>query len=393
MSGKRILVITHNFVRFPDDPAGQFLYTLYRQLETQHTFYILCPHQRGLKYSEKLGKLNIVRFQYWLESGEDLAYEGDMQEKVAKSLVGKIKFIFLILFGTLSAVRLIISKRIDIIHCHWWIPGGISGWIASILTGRGLILTSHGTDIILLEKKPGLRKIADKVFKRASAITTVSNFLKDKLSNTIEMKKMKIYVFPMPYDAEKLETADDKVEREKGYILSVGRLNYQKGQDYLIKACGILKEKGYSFRVDIIGGGPERERFEDLIRQLGLGGKIKLLGPLPHNEVIRHYKRAEIFVLPSVDEGFGMVFVEALASGTAIIGADSGGVKDIIKDGKTGLLVPPEDEVELAKAIMKFLDDGDFATRTAEAGRDFVLNNFTPSATAEKLNTIYRSVR
>ncbi|MBD3233649.1 MAG: glycosyltransferase, partial [candidate division Zixibacteria bacterium] len=285
MPGKRILVLSHNFIRFPEDPAGQFLYTLYRGIEDSYDIYILCPHQEGLKSKEKMGNLNIVRFKYWLpSSGENLAYTGDMQEKVQESIFGKIKFVLLILLGAWAAIRLVFSHKIDIIHAHWWIPMGVSAWLASKFTGRRLIITSHGTDIVLLEKGRYLMTIAQKVYNHASHITAVSSYLKGRLTEFVGIVESKISVFPMPFDISKFET-DMEYSSEKGYILSVGRLNYRKGYDFLIRACKILQDDGYEFKLDVIGEGPRRKHLQELIESLGLNDNVRLIGSMPHNKV------------------------------------------------------------------------------------------------------------
>ncbi len=389
MPGKRILVLTHNFIRYPEDPAGQFLHALYQYIEDNYGIYILCPHQKGLKSKEKMGNLNIVRFKYWLPaSGENLAYSGDMQEKVQESIFGKIKFVLLILMGAWAAIRLVFRQKIDIIHAHWWIPMGISAWLTSKLTGKRLIITSHGTDIVLLEKGGYLVKIAQKIYDHASRITAVSGYLKQRLTEMTGIMESKVSVFPMPFNVGKFK-AENEYSREKGFILSVGRLNYRKGCDYLIKACKILQDDGYRFRLDIIGEGPRRKHLQELIESLGLNNNVRLIGSMPHNKVIEYYHRAELFVLPAIKEGFGLVFVEAIVSGLPVIGAHSGGIPDIIKDNKTGILVPPEDEEQLAQAIKRLLDNPQWAQEIQKAGMEYVWSNFSPEAIAAKLDKLY----
>jgi len=391
LSGKRILVITHNFVRYPEDPSGQFLFTLYRGIQDEYRVIVLCPHEKGLKRHEQLEGITIHRYRYWMPSGENIAYGGDMQEKVKGNILGQLKFIALILCGALVAIRIIFSQKIDIIHCHWWIPGGISGWLASIFTGKALVVTSHGTDIVLLEKAPFLRRLAGRIYNRCTRISTVSNFLKNRIVEMLGISEKKIDVFPMPFDSAKFNILDGLV-REKGYLVAGGRLNYRKGYDFLIRACSLLKEKGYNFRLDIIGDGPERQKLSNLIEELGLAERVKILGFIPHSETISYYRKAEIFVLPAIKEGFGLVFVEALASGTPVISADSGGVPDIIQDGITGLLVPPENAEQLAQAIAKLLDHPELAAQMAMAGNQFIATRFSPFAIAEQLAKLYDSI-
>jgi phosphatidylinositol alpha-1,6-mannosyltransferase len=388
---KNILVITHNFVRFPGDFPGQFLFTLYHLLEGKYNIIVLCPHAAGLKKRDRIGGIEIIRFRYWFPRGQDLAYGGEMREKVRQSKTGKLKFLSFILSAFLLAVWLVLSRRISLIHCHWWIPSGISGYLASILTGKPLIITSHGTDVTLLEKSPAYAGIASRVYRHARAVTAVSSFLGRSISKLTGISVERITVAPMPFNLDKF-SSQGGAGREKGYILSAGRLNEQKGMEYLIKAGKVLKDMDYKFKMVLLGDGPLRSRFERLVDELGLERYVELPGAVLHSEIPLYYKKAEIFVLPSVNEGFGVVLVEALASGAPVIGADSGGITDIIKDGDTGLLVKPKDEYSLAQALKKFLDDPHLARETAERGRKYIMDNFSPETIASKFEKIYSGV-
>ncbi|MBD3233535.1 MAG: glycosyltransferase [candidate division Zixibacteria bacterium] len=150
-----------------------------------------------------------------------------------------------------------------------------------------------------------------------------------------------------------------------------------------------MQDDGYEFKLDVIGEGPRRKHLQELIESLGLNDNVRLIGSMPHNKVIEYYHRAEFFVLPAIKEGFGLVLVEAIVSGLPVIGADSGGIPDIIEDGKTGILVPPEDEKQLAQAIRRFLDDPEWAQRTHKAGMKYVRSHFSPEAIAAKLERLY----
>ncbi|MBD3169742.1 MAG: glycosyltransferase [candidate division Zixibacteria bacterium] len=388
MPRKKILVITHNFPRFPEDSSGQFLFTLYREFQREHDVFILCPHGPGLKRHEQLENMRIVRFRYWFASGENLAYGGDMQDRVSGSITGKIAFISLIIAGAVKAFCMIKREKIDIMHCHWWIPCGIIGFIAALVAGKPYIQTSHGTDIILLYKKKFLRILAGVVYKRASHVTTVSTFLADKLKSLYNFPISKVVVFPMPYDADKF-VHDDSIEYEPGYILAIGRFNEQKGFEHLIRACGLLKQQGIGFKMDLIGSGPLEGYFGKLIDELGLNNDVNLLPPVPHDQVPGYMARAHIFVLPSIEEGFGMVLVEAMAMGTVVIGSNSGGIPDIIKDGETGIIVPVKDPLALTTALKGILVNEVESKRFISSSRLFIKQRFSPEVISVKLKSLH----
>lgn len=173
----------------------------------------------------------------------------------------------------------------------------------------------------------------------------------------------RISIIPNGVDLSKIPQTKEK--RGAGQIVSVGRLSQEKGFSYLVDAFVRVKEKVPEAKLDIIGEGPEREKIELQIAKLNLETSVRLLGSLPHDEVIRAMRKAELFVLPSVAEGLGIVFIEAQACGTPVIGTNVGGIPDVIIHEETGLLVPPRDAQALAQAMVMLLENKALAQRLA----------------------------
>ena len=149
----KILILTHNYIRFRGDHAGLFVHILSKGLQKcGHEVFILAPHQNKLKTKEILDGVEIHRFRYALPRMERLAYTGNMHEMVAKSWINKIVFLSFLFSFTLGAVFLVFKKKVDLICAQWWIPGGLIGYLVSLLARKPLIVTAHGTDIRILEK-------------------------------------------------------------------------------------------------------------------------------------------------------------------------------------------------------------------------------------------------
>lgn len=164
-------------------------------------------------------------------------------------------------------------------------------------------------------------------------------------------------------------------ERVAGRILFVGRLEPMKGIDTLLEAFAVTLRRAQGDRADarihlrVVGAGSERTRLESLVAQLGIADRVTFAGAVKHDTVAREYAQAEIFCGLSRSEALGNVFLEAQAARCAVVATNVGGIPDIVKNGETGLLVPPDDPQAAADAIMRFLGDADLRRRFGEAGK------------------------
>ena len=165
-------------------------------------------------------------------------------------------------------------------------------------------------------------------------------------------------------------------------ILCVARLTPKKGIDILVSACRVLLDYGLAFRCEILGDGPERQRLEIDIRKSGLEERVFLRGAATQQQTLEAYRRASLFVLPcrvAADgdrDGIPNVLVEAMAVGTPVISTPVGAVPELVEDGVTGCLVPPENAEALAEAIRRLLPDPAMRRALAAAGLARVRTDF-----------------
>jgi glycosyltransferase involved in cell wall biosynthesis len=165
--------------------------------------------------------------------------------------------------------------------------------------------------------------------------------------------------------------ADKKLVSELGLkgktvLVAVGRLSQQKGFAYLIKALSEVKKKEKNFKLLLIGDGEERKNLEKLSKELGLEEEIIFLGKVSHDKLPKCYHAADIFVLPSLYESFGIVFLEAMASGLPIISTNIAAIPEVVNK-KVGILVKPKNVQELAEAILALIND---EKRRREMGKE-----------------------
>jgi glycosyltransferase involved in cell wall biosynthesis len=181
--------------------------------------------------------------------------------------------------------------------------------------------------------------------------------------------------------------------REKS-ILFVGRLIERKGVSHLVRALGALRQRTPA-RLVVIGDGPERSRLEQLARDVGVAAHVEFRGRVSNEELRHAYAAADVFVLPSVvdarqdTEGLGVVLLEAMNYAVPVIASEIGGITDIVQHERTGLLVPPGDEVALGRALSRVLTDSVLARTLGEAGRQHLREAFSWSRIVDRWEEIY----
>jgi len=186
-----------------------------------------------------------------------------------------------------------------------------------------------------------------------------------------------------PWEALRSPDAPPPWERDP-VILNVARQYQRKNTDALLRALPRVREAVPGARVRIVGGGPELPRLRALARELGVVDAVEFLGPLEKDrDVRREYVTAAAFCLPSRQEGFGIVLLEAMAAGLPMVAGNAGAIPEVAPPGEAALLVDPEDPGELARALIRVLEDGDLARELVEAGlsrvRSFDLNSVAAS--------------
>jgi len=383
-STRKILILTHNYVRFPGDHAGHFLHLLAKGLVSAgHQVWVLAPHEMNLRTFEMVDGVAVHRFTYASPDKETLAYRGNMHQLVAESWANKVLFLRFLFSFLRRALSLCSRSNVDLISTQWWIPAGLVGYVVSLWTRKPYVATSHGTDIRILEKGGLPAKIAGRVYRRAGYVTTVSSFLRDRLTQSIDLDANKVGVIPMPVTPETFFPTP-LADRPTKQILCVARFTPQKKLDVFLKACSILKQKEVGFRAKIVGEGPLKGFLLVEISRLGLESRVEVVDTVPQDKLNLLYAESYVCVLPSVEEGFGLVLVEAQLCKRPVIGARSGGITDIIEHGRSGLLVAPGDEQDLASAIERILTDEKLASQLAEGGYQSAVEKYSPHAVLQK---------
>ncbi len=380
----RVLFLAHSFPRTAGDAAGSFLLRLAQALESEGiTVQVVAPAAPGLADAEQFDGVGVERFRYAPRRFERLAYTGTMAQDVRDSWSARLTMLSFLGSEFVSAVRSGRRFQPDLVHAHWWFPGGLVGtWVAS-MAGVPLITTLHGSDVRLARTVVGARPVFRHVLRHSAAVTAVSNWLAGEAGAVLP--NLKPVVAPVPVGTALFTPGNG---RSADRLLFVGRLNAQKGVSTLIDA---LPSIGAPYAVDIVGDGPERAALEERARNLRVADRITWHGAVAHRDLPPMYQRAAILVVPSIDEGLGLVAVEGQLCATPVIAANSGGLSDIVRNGQTGVLVPPLDPSSLAQAIDEVLQNPERAREIGAAGRVHALATFAPESAARRYAMLYRS--
>jgi glycosyltransferase involved in cell wall biosynthesis len=282
--------------------------------------------------------------------------------------------------GFASGARLRREFEPALVHAHWWFPGGLVGGWVSGLGGIPLVTTMHGTDVRLAMGNGLARSLMRRVIANSSAITTVSSWLAGQVK-TMAPESDPI-VSPMPVATHLFSPGDTRHERR---LLFVGRLNAQKGVGLLLDALAAMKQ---SASLDVIGDGTDRGALVAQAERLGLGSRVHWHGALPQPRLLEFYRKATAVVVPSREEGFGLVAVEAQLCETPVVAFASGGLADTLEDGVTGYLVPLGDAVALAMALDQMIGS-EARHAIGKAGRQSALARFAPESVARRYRKLY----
>ncbi len=380
----RVLFLTHSYPRSPGDAAGSFILQLAVALRAEDIeVTVLAPAGDDLPAEETLSGIPVHRFRYAPRRFQRLAYTGYMADEVRRSFSAKLSLLGFLGSEFTNGARIRREFLPDIVHAHWWFPGGLVGtWIAG-LSGVPLVTTLHGTDVRLARGTSLARPLFRHVLTHSRAVTTVSRWLASE--TTAIVPRLRPVVAPMPVATNLFSPGNHRGEAQ---LLFVGRLNAQKGIELLLRAMAAMRTKPI---LDVVGDGPDAPALKAEAQRLGIGERVRWHGALPQPRLVEFYRSAAALVVPSLGEGFGMVAVEAQLCETPVVAFDSGGLGDSIADGVTGYLVPPGDIAALAGKLDAVLDD---PTRSSvgQSGRQSALAQFSPESAARRYAQVYRSV-
>jgi len=236
-----------------------------------------------------------------------------------------------------------------------------------------------------------------RIFKAVNGQSLTSKVQLEKLHELYEYKADNIDIMAPGVDIHKYKLADEsevKIQTElpEKYIYCISRLDTNKGHDLLLEAFAIVQEKIDDVILVIGGGSPNPEsrektvlkKMQEIIEKFKMRERVIQIGFVPNDMMVPYYQQAQMFVLPSKFEPFGMTTQEAMACGSAVVASSLGGIRNVINDGENGLLVDPENTKEFAGAMIKLLTEIGLKERLGKKAHEIIVDEYSWEAMAEK---------
>lgn len=343
-------------------------------------------HTPGASTHEYFNEIEVFRAKYLPDNMEVLQKDASgIPEAWQKGFLPKLATIpFLVSFTLMVAKR---GKGSDILHCNWSLSG-LAAYLSKFWHKAPYIITVQGSDVFKSINIPFVRSMIGLALRKANHIIALSEELK---TATIRFGVPTEQITVIPNGVNISQFPFGPIEGRKKQLLFVGSLIERKGVSYLIKTMSILKTKHPDYQLVLVGEGKDRDSLDTLVEDLGLRENVTFLGTQSQKRVSELMRESRLFILPSIEEGQGVVLVEALASGTPCIGSRVGGIPDVISS-EVGLLVDVADVEDLAKAIDSFLIDDALWKEVSVNARSRAETKYDWYALAEKMIGVYRSV-
>ena len=288
----------------------------------------------------------------------------------------------------------------DIIHAHDWLVATSSISMKYYLK-TPLVATIHSTEV---GRAGGLHSpdsytingLEWWVTYEAKRVIVTSEAMRREVLDQFHLPQEKVNVIPNAIDLEKfnLEVDTDRVRSKyalpyEKVVLFVGRLTPQKGAEYLIRAAPMILERHPEAKIVIAGDGWLREDLETLAKRVDKTGKILFTGFLSDRELIEIMLCADVLVVPSVYEPFGIVALEGMAAGVPVVASEIDGLAEIVKNEKTGVTVYPRNSDSIAWGVNRVLSDPGYAKWLSKNAKEYVQKTYNWQITAEKTISLY----
>ena len=365
----QLLITTSTLPNDEHDPEPRFVIDLAIGLSRYFEVCVLAPRNLGAPAVAAFADVEVRRYAYAPRAWEQLTYPGATRERLRQKPI-RWGLVPLLMAGLYRETRRLLATRdFACTHAHWLVPqAAIQSVVRSGRSQAPYIAITHGGDVYGVNDLVGSAMLRRSI-QHACGVVGVSQALIETLHRRFSsaMTNRPSAVIGMGVDTAKFSPtlrSDDWATvhgLSRPVIAYVGRLAEKKGIEFLIAAMALEPLRSLRASLAIIGRGVLEERLKTLCKSLGLGHRIQFIQPCSHAILGRHIASTDIFCVPSVttrngdQDGRPTVLVEAGACGVPTVASDIAGIREWIKDGYDGVLVPPADPFALAKALASVL--------------------------------------
>ncbi|MGH9423516.1 MAG: N-acetyl-alpha-D-glucosaminyl L-malate synthase BshA, partial [Thermoanaerobaculia bacterium] len=298
------------------------------------------------------------------------------------------------------AVRMhevVLTHDLDLLHCHYAIPHATSAWIAREMLRQQhrdvkVITTLHGTDITIVGQDPSFNPITKFSIEKSDRLTAVSEYLRKETYNAFGCDKCDVgviynFIDPDVYDRSKYPaTLKEQLGKSQPVLMHISNFRSVKRVRDVVQIFARVNAEIPS-KLVMVGDGPDRPEAEDEVRQLGLDNSVFFLGKL--DVVAPLLASADLFLLPTSSESFGLSALEALASGVPVIGTRAGGLPEVVREGETGYLCEVGDVEGMSSAALSILTDPDKWRAMSELGASDARARFSLNEIVSQYEHLY----
>jgi N-acetyl-alpha-D-glucosaminyl L-malate synthase BshA len=289
------------------------------------------------------------------------------------------------------------THSLDLLHVHYAIPHATSAWIAREMledegSGIKVVTTLHGTDITIVGQDPSYRSITKFSIEQSDRLTAVSHYLRDETHRAFGCAGCAIEVIPNFIDPEVFDrnrypdSLSDHVGRGRKVLMHISNFRKVKRVRDVVRIFAKVAREIDSALV-MVGDGPDRVDAVDEARLLGVQDKVFFLGKL--EAVAPLLAGADLFLLPSESESFGLSALEALASGVPVIASRAGGLAEVVRDNETGRLLPVGDVDAMGNAALEILHDERLWRSMSEMAAQDARERYTSSDVVNRYENLY----
>lgn len=306
------------------------------------------------------------------------------------------------LAATVAMHEVATQRHVDLFHVHYAVPHATSAWLAKQMLDEPddlkIVTTLHGTDITLVGQDPSYRSIVKFSIERSDGLTAVSEFLKRETVARFECAGCNVRVIPNFVDAERFARHGAEYRRnhrnaladpDEKILMHVSNFRPVKRVGDVVRVAARVMEQ-LPARLIFVGDGPDRPMAEELARNRGIGDRVVFLGKQESVEEL--LACADLFLLPSESESFGLSALEAMACEVPVVGTRCGGLEEVVEDGVTGRLLPVGAVDAMANAAVEILGDEERWKRMGRSGREVALERYSPDRIVAMYEAVYAEV-
>ncbi len=373
-SNLKVLVVNYEFPPLGGG-GGVATYDLAVEWTREAQVDVITSSYRGLPSFEIMDNINVYRVKIFFRKSRDEA-----------SFFSMFSYLPMAFF---KAIQLCRKKRYDVINTHFAVPSGPLGYILGRFFRIPNVLSLHGGDIYDPSKKLSphrsyfFRRAVRFLLNRADRIVAQSSNTRDNALRYYKPEK-DISIIPLAFHPPEIPRAsrvDAHIDENDFILITIGRLIKRKAIDTIIKSLNRINYK--NIKLVIMGDGPERENLTRLVKEMHLKDRVTFLGYVSNDVKYRHLVVSNLFVLTSLHEGFGIVFMESMYCGLPIVCTNHGGQVDFLKDGENALLINVGDVDACAEAIVRFYEDKELYANCSMNNKNKVMSFYAENVAKE----------